>query len=83
MAQVERVLNLLYNVGEHHDPRAAAVAVSHVSSGPAAEAIDHLACGTGPAQSIREGMAQRIHAIFIAAPAVSTGLTVDRSGLPR
>jgi hypothetical protein len=28
MAQVERVLNLLHNLGEHHDPGAAAVRYS-------------------------------------------------------
>jgi hypothetical protein len=58
MAQVEPILNLLYNVGEHLDPRAAAVSVAHVPSGPPEHPVYDLACGPGSAQSIGERMAE-------------------------
>jgi hypothetical protein len=58
-AEIEAgVLHPLDHLGEHLDPRAAAVPVSHVPAGPPEQTVNDIARGPGPAQSIGEGMAQ-------------------------
>ena len=48
------VFNPLYSLGEHHDPRPAAVPLPHVAAGPAEKAIDDLARRTGSPERIGE-----------------------------
>ena len=54
--------NPLYSLGEHHDPRPAAVPLPHVAAGPAEKAIDDLARRTGSPERIGERVPEGMEA---------------------
>ena len=67
MAQIEAgVLDSLDHFAQHLDPRATAVAVSHVAAGPPEQTVNDFSGGSGTSEGIGRIVAQRVKRLPVA-----------------
>jgi hypothetical protein len=66
MAKMERIFDLLYSIGQHLDPAAAAVPVPHIAARPPEQTVNHLPGGPGTSEGIGRVVSQGMEALPVA-----------------